>query len=259
MEITTRQTIQSLINTRDAVIIAYVHIKDEKNKLENLFNTVRGHGSPLDISFSNQPYDKPESVNFDKYFWLRLTELFSLERFMLCTEYNAMVRKITDQYDFPEFTEKNIEAFLCGCKDWIKNGINAMCDRVYKDLTEGTYWVNKERKKRNNNGIDKNFILTTRDYCRIEYYYSDPTITDDLEKMCYLIDGKRLPEIGIVQQIRKNKNTNHLTGENDYFTLRVCKNGNSHYSFKNRWEKKLNALLADRTVLTAYVERIKLI
>ena len=50
------------------------------------------------------------------------------------------------------------------------------------------------KRKRNNNGIDKHFIITTGDHYAMRWWSGRPTITDDLEKACYIIDGRELPE-----------------------------------------------------------------
>jgi hypothetical protein len=71
--------------------------------------------------------------------------------------------------------------------------------KVYADIIKGTYYVgsgfNATKKKRNNMGIDKSFILHTRDWSSTYgYWQNTPTITDDLEKVCYILSGLSLPE-----------------------------------------------------------------
>lgn len=238
-----RETIQSLILSRNKTLELYSNLKEVHLKLCQEHSIVKPY-EIVKLEFMSRKYDLDEIKEFDKYYWHKLLLLFSIERFMLCTEYEKIKWKILDDCDFLPFTEENVQGFLESCSAWIKDGVNEMLKRVFEQLIDGYYYVGKVRKKRNLNGVAKDFILYTFDYNRIAFYRDSPTITDDLEKLCFLIAGKELPKIGMIQQIEKSK---IFTAENDYFSIRVCKNGNTHYKFKDGFEKKINFLYADRT------------
>ena len=117
---------------------------------------------------------------------------------MLCTDYQKMESEI-QEFRMPAYTVQNARAWIAGLKDLINDNIKTLIKRVFQEITDGTYRVgggwNGTKKKRNNNGIDKNFILDTGDWSSCFGYWSDrPTVTDDLEKVCHLLSGKTLPE-----------------------------------------------------------------
>mgnify|MGYP001180852408 FL=1 len=110
----------------------------------------------------------------------------------------------------------------------------------------GIYYTGNVKKKRNNSKIEKRFILLTYDYDSIYGYSNRNTITDDLEKICYLINGIKLPEKTLKQKMYENKEG---IGENDYFKIKVCKNGNTHYELDDDIVVKLNTICADRNAI----------
>ena len=205
------------------------------------YNGLCGY-SPLRLEsrFENHSENAAER-HVDRTCWRYLVKLFELERYMLCTEFKAMEKKI-DDFDFPAYTVDNTYRYIDSLKETIYDNVRTMMKTVYANLCDGTYHTGSgyraPKKKRNNNGIDKMFILGTRDYMRVFGYYSDsPTITDDLEKLCYILDGKKLPEQTIIRTMRAEKAEEW---GNEYFDLKVCKNGNTHYKLHDDIRAKLN-------------------
>lgn len=83
-------------------------------------------------------------------------------------------------------------------------------------------------------------LIDTRDYSSVFGFYSrsrDPSITDDLEKVCYILDGKTLPEVTLKATLRGDKATE---GKNEYFSVKICKNQNTHYTLEDETRRKLN-------------------
>jgi len=115
-----------------------------------------------------------------------------------------------------------------------------------EDYFTGSGYSNRTRKKRNNNGIDKHFIITTNDHYHLGWYSGKPTITDDLEKACYILDGQSVPEITIKETMRRGK---IWESENKYFRIRVCKNGNTHYWLHDDIRNKLNLYGARKGII----------
>lgn len=175
----------------------------------------------------------------DKEIWFYLIDFYHLEKYMLCTEYDKLKKQIYD-YNFPIFNLNNANQWLSALKKVVYENIQKLIDDVFEHITCGTYYTGPNgyiKKKRNNSGIDKHFILTTHDCSYLGWYNRGPTITDDLEKACYLIDGKELPDITIKENIKREK---RWEGENNYFKILICKNGNTHYWIKDFIRDKLN-------------------
>lgn len=182
-----------------------------------------------------------ERKHVDRSCWRYLVQMFEVERYTLCTQFKDIEKKI-EEFNFPEFTVENAYGYIDSLRETIYSNVRTMMKTVYANLCDGAYYTgggyNAPKKKRNNNGIDKMFIISTRDYSRVFGYYGDtPTITDDLEKLCYILDGKRLPDQTIIRTMRAEKASEW---SNEYFTLKVCKNGNAHYKIEDEIRAKLN-------------------
>lgn len=103
------------------------------------------------------------------------------------------------------------------------------------------------RKKRNNNGVDKRFILRTGDWSMMFAYWGErPTVTDDLEKVCYLLAGRTLPEKTAKALMRAEKREEY---SNEFFAIKVCRNGNTHYTLSDEIRDKLNRYGPEGAVL----------
>ena len=194
--------------------------------------------------------------NIDYYCWMYVVGLYHLEKYMLCTEYNKMMKEICNGKT-PVFNPENAKMWLHGLRELIYENIKTMIESVFEKLMTKKYGTGNKIKKRNNNGIDKNFIITTRDYQSIHGYYSysfgtnNPTVTDDLEKVCYILDGKNLPEITIKMKMKNNStyDCRCVEMENAYFKIKTCKNGNTHYTINDDIRNKLNKLGADSSII----------
>lgn len=210
----------------------------EDNK--NLSNSIDGY-DPL--SFKYNQYYSPD--NYEKYInrmcWRYIVGIFDLQKYMLCSEYDKMMKKI-EENDIPDFNRETVLGWIAGLKQLIHDNLNTLVKQVFEQITKEKYYTgpggwNGQQKKRNNNGVDKFFILTTCDFRRVFGYYHDITITDDLEKCLYILAGKQLPEESIKDIMRKEKVSEY---ENEIWKIKVCKNGNTHYWIND--EKILNLL-----------------
>lgn len=203
----------------------------------------------IDIQFGTYA-KRREEIYVDRCCWRHLVRMFNLEKYMLCTEYKKMLEDI-DNDNTPIFTIENAEGWVAGLKETIYENVRLLCKRVYDNLISGTYrtggsYCTSKKKKRNNNGIDSFFILSTGDYSRVFGYYDRPTITDDLEKACYLLDGKLVPEVTMIQRARSDKASEV---SNEYFSVRMCANGNTHFRIAEGTANKLNRICPDGTLI----------
>lgn len=245
-----RKNINDVYAMKLSILKEYEKLEAADIKIKDLFEGVNSHSfHRLDFN-SNSFSENRNEKEIDKRCWFYLVKIYQLNKYMLCTEYEKMTSQI-EKYDFPVFNLDNAETWLDGLKGLVYESVRKLIEDVYGRITEKTYptgsgW-DKTEKKRNNNGIDKHFILTTYDHNAITWYSQRPTITDDLEKACYIIDGKSVPECTIKENLRKGK---QYEGENDYFRIKICLNGNTHYWIKDEIRNKLNFYGAKRGVIS---------
>lgn len=244
--IATRHSVESLYAARVDLIDKLRAFDELDIAIQQAFEGVRGYRPYyIDYKFDYHQASSKDPTPAEKYVdrvcWHYLVKLFFLERYLLCTEYEKMLGEI-DNFKTPAFTVENANAWLAGLKDLINDNVRALVKKVYREIIDGTYYTgsghNAPRKKRNNNGVDKRFIIRTGDYNLIfGYWGSSPTITDDLEKVCYLLDGKMVPEKTAKQTMKAEKISEYSC---DYFALKICANGNTHYTLSDATRDRLN-------------------
>jgi hypothetical protein len=237
-----RHTVESLFAWKSATLSKMADIQRLDNELTQAFELICGY-SPvrLDMKYANFEKNRDEKY-VDYSCWNYLIRIFYLERYMLCTDYEKLKKEIED-FQAPQFTIENANAWIASLKSLIYENVNTLVKKVFASLTEGAYYTggssysSRAKKKRNNNGVDASFILSSGDNYRLHYYSDRPTITDDLEKVCYILAGKPLPEVTAIRQMYNEKTTEY---SNDLFSIKVCKNGNTHYAISEDIREKLN-------------------
>lgn len=242
-DIMIRHTVESLFAIRCKTIEKAKEMAKLNEEVSELYQEVNGY-SPYRIENSNRigylQNDTEKSI--DQALWRYLVKLYNLEKFMLCTDYEKMVKEI-EEFRTPDFTIENANGWIAGLKSTIRDNVNTLVKKVYAEITSGHYYTGGagyrgEKKKRNNNGIDKNFILYTADWGTIfAYWSSKPSIMDDLEKVCYILNGKTLPEKTLRNVMKGGKVD---TASNDYMSVRVCRNGNTHFAITDETRNLLN-------------------
>lgn len=60
---------------------------------------------------------------------------------------------------------------------------------------------------------------------------------DDLEKVCYILAGKTLPEKTLRDSLRADKVD---TASNPYMSVKLCRNGNTHFTLEDDTRALLN-------------------
>ncbi len=257
-EIAKRPLIPDIYKMKIEALSKIKEVETITKELDKVLEPYQGF-KPYRIDWRYRDYnERREERYIDKICWYYLANLFELQKYMLCTEYEKMNKEI-ENFQTPIFNPTNAEAWLSQLKDLIHKNIKTMLKSVYDKIINDYYFTgsgsgysNRKKKKRNNNGIDKTFILTTNDYDRIFGYSSYLSITDDLEKACYLLDGKTIPEKTIMGIMRSDK---LLIAENKYFKIKLCKNGNTHYTIFDDTRNKLNLIGPDGNIIG---EKIKI-
>ena len=243
-----RKTIEDIYKIKLDLLYDLKELVKISNKIDETIQDIKGY-APFRIDFRYDSWDDNRETKYiDRTCWIYLVNLFELQKYMLCTEYKKM-RDDIDKFNFPEFTIENANGYIQSLKHIIYDNVKTMMKTVYNKITEETYYTgagytNRKEKKRNNNGIDSMFILTTYDYSRIFRYSGTPTITDDLEKLCYILHGEKLPDNTLIQNMYSEKK---YEMENKYFKIRCCKNGNTHFHINEETRNKLNLYGSDPT------------
>lgn len=244
-EITHRLSIADMYRLKTEALDALKRFDAMEQETRAIYNALHGY-APFRVEYRYEYHgDDAEIKNIDRTCWRLLVQMADLNRYMLCTEFDKMNKDI-EEFRFPVFTVENAEGYISSLRDIIYDNVKTMMRKVYEGITNGHYYTgsgysSRQKKKRNNNGIDKSFILATGDIHRIAGSFSygiRPTLTDDLEKLCYLFDSAKLPENTLIEKMRSSRATE---GSNEYFHIKVCKNGNTHYTLSDDIRNKLNA------------------
>lgn len=240
--IQTRHTVESLYALRCSTLECAKTLWAMDKELHAKYEEVAGH-SPYRVENYNRIYDcvSQDQKSIDQALWRYLVRLYNLEKFMLCTDFEKMVGEI-DRYQTPDFTIENANGWIAGLKGTIRDNVNILVKKVYAEITSAHYFTGGgyrgEKKKRNNNGIDKIFIIYTADWSTIFAYWQDrPSIMDDLEKVCYILNGKSLPDKTLRHMMRDSR---EATASNPYMSVKLCQNGNTHFTIEETTLALLN-------------------
>lgn len=241
-DIQVRHTVESLFALRCKILTDARTLWTLDKQIRESYDSINGH-SPYRIENTNRIYgEDQDEKSVDQAMWRYLVKLYNLEKFMLCTDYAKMSDEI-DHFQTPVFTIENANGWLDGLKGLIRENVNTLVKKVYSEITNEFYYTGGsgyrgEKKKRNNNGIDAKFIIYTADYHSIYSYWSDkPTIMDDLEKVCYILDGKTLPQKTLRLMLKEKKS---LEASNEYIGVKLCQNGNTHFTVTDDIRSMLN-------------------
>lgn len=249
-EVMIRLGISDVFAVKVELLGQIARLKAIDGDIRKTFERINGY-SPIDLHERYETHAQDAAEKYvDKVCWRYLVSLFHLEKYMLCSDYDQMQKDI-DGCRTPPFTVENAEAWIAGLKDLIHDNVRTLVKKVFQEITQGTYRTgssyNAPRKKRNNNGVDKRFILRTGEWSMMFAYWGEhPTVTDDLEKVCYLLAGRTLPEKTAKALMKAEKREEYSNG---FFTIRVCRNGNTHYTLTDEIRDKLNRYGPEGAVL----------
>jgi len=242
-EVIKRFNINDLCELRNKMISQYKEIQEMQKTIDETFSLI---GAYPDIKLDNRIRiggSNQEQKDVDQKMWVYLISYCNLEKYMLCTDYKNLEKEI-EQFKTPDFTFENVTNWIAGLKSLIYDNVNTLIKSIFKSITEGSYYTgggsynSSKKKKRNNNGVDNFFILSVNDWSTISgYNMFRPTITDDLEKVCYIISGYPVPDITCKDIMRKEHKFEY---ENEFFKLKIHQNGNTHYTITDAVKNKLN-------------------
>ena len=243
-ELAKRKTLLDLIETKAKLVQEMKNLHKQDQLLESAFKEVDGY-RPYRIEY-NERYQTDEQI-IDKAMWRYLVKYFHLKDFMLSTDYEKLENQV-EHNQTPSFNLDNAGAWIADMKNMINRGVQGLAESVYNRIINAPYWTSGNiKKKRNNMGLDSFFILTTGDYKEQWYTYHERlTITDDLEKLCYLLDGENLPEPGLKNLALRTK---VMEIECPYFKIKMCKNGNTHYFLTDETVARLNKIGANSNII----------
>lgn len=234
--------IEALVSLRNAAIAKSQAILALENEIKDIFKPIDRY-SVLEIheKHMNYVYGKTLTQKIDYEFWSATVSYYDMKKYMLCSEYDKMIKQLYE-FNFPEFTYDNVMTWREGLKALVYDNIQRMIEEVFAQITDGTYrtggsYSTSQKKKRNNNGIDKHFILSAYDNSS---YNSRPTITDDLEKCCYIVNGETLPQKTLKQTALAPWDAKSGEAENNYLKIKICANGNTHYWIEEKTRNILN-------------------
>ena len=121
-EISVRHDIDSLVRLKNNYLI-YI---EKLDVIDNSFSaTMKEINSfpPYRLTYDFKNYGKGNEIKYiDQQIWYYLTMLFELQKYMLCTDYEKLLKDI-DNFNFPEFTKQNAEGWLAGLKGVIHENI----------------------------------------------------------------------------------------------------------------------------------------
>lgn len=237
-----RHTIKSLFDIKLKIIENVYIMNDSAKNIDLLYKEINGY-TPYRIEMNEHIYcDNRDEKIIDRSLWLYMVKLYNLEKFMSCSSYYDMLSEINN-YKTPIFSIENAYGWVNSLKTTIRENVSDLIKKVYNDVTNSFYYTGNgyrgEKKKRNNNGIDKKFIIYTGDYSSINgiYYSNRPSIMDDLEKVCYILDGELLPDVTLRDTLKRE---NVYYGNNKYFSVKLCANGNTHFTINEEIRVMLN-------------------
>lgn len=240
-----RLDIKDIIDLRNQSVIEMKKLEEQMFILDKTCKQLDGI---MPAPYSLQKHYSADAIKILDYrYWRYMVKYFHLQDFMLSSEYEKLSKQV-ENYQTPEFTEKNVIGWVFGMKDLINNGVKNLAETLFNELTNAKYITDNKTKKRNNNGVSKRFIIRANDY---GYLYSDnrqPTITDDLEKLCYILDSKELPEHRMKESLY---NEGYYYGEAScpYFSIKICKNNNTHYLLTDETVVMLNKIGANSNII----------
>jgi hypothetical protein len=237
-ELIKRLSVEDIIKLRND---SYREMKKLQEQAKILEDTCKKLDGRMSSPYSLQKHFSADAVKILDYrYWRYMVQYFHLQDFMLSSEYEKLSNEV-EHFRTPEFTYENVIGWVAGMKDLINNGVKTLAESVYNEIIKATYETGSRTKKRNNNGVDKRFIIRTGDYGYDYCCSREPTITDDLEKLCYILDGKELPEHRMKEKIYRDY---RYLGETScpYFSIKVCKNNNTHFLLTDETVARLNKI-----------------
>jgi len=196
----------------------------------------------------------------DVRFWHQCLEEFQVEKFLTTTDKEKLYEKLEDEA--PVFNFENVMATIHGFMNSKEATATAMIRKIYEEVTDVVFRKGNSFRatgeKRLQTGIPKSFrasIFYTYGKGLPAYISSMNSrfaLIEDLERACYLVDGKLQPDrqLNIHSLVDLALRNHRSIVDGPYFQLEMFKNGNVKVTFKslevlktlNHWGQKGNRL-----------------
>jgi hypothetical protein len=221
-----------------------------------------GHSLPINVSVDR---NRVRNIDKDRTFDRAIDErswnyFFGSGRLMDIMSQDDIERFHKKLSDPDPFTAEEAFKYYNSAEDIAVNSFERLLHSVFEKLTSATYrpgnsWKN-DRKKQNNREIDNYFRMSSSikkgHFGKWEWHYYSVPIYDDLEKVCFLLDGKNPPKQPNTINCRIKSESCNIIG-NEYFTITLYLNGNNKVNFLrddireklNKYGPKGNALGVD--------------
>jgi hypothetical protein len=196
--------------------------------------------------------------DLDKNFWHEILDEYQAEKYMTATDKKNFFEKLDE--NSPIFDLENVQTMVDSFVNSKEALATNMIAKIYENVTDSYFRVGGKNRgeKRIQKEIPASFRLSVfYTYGKgLPSYVSTSNsrfnIISDLERACYLCDGKKQPDYNNTIESRTTlvfrEGKDYLEGE--YFNLKFYKNGNVLISFNNldvlntlnKWGRKNNRI-----------------
>lgn len=225
--------ILDLIKARNEALELYNHATASINKAAAVCSSINNRLFPLVRMHDNFKAD------LDRRFWRHSMSLTGFDKYM-----DAVARKEFEnslERNPPEFTIENIRATFLGSYQQADLFFNRGIVNMFKRLS-GEYKTN-DCFKVSEKVILKGWFSSSK-YFGLEVNYSFEPEMNDLDRVIKVLDGKEFIEYELPIQIRQA--VKEQVFENEYFKIKMFKNGNAHLWFKRLdLLEKANEIIAE--------------
>lgn len=217
------KTISDMINDRNDIIRYLTDADRSLTKARNLCSQVGGYIFPVENFRSYTDIDKL-TVSVDRRMWRRTIELTGFNKFM-----DAQARVEFDkslEVNPPEFNEGNVRATLISSASQAGEMMNRGVVNLFKSLC-GKYKTNDGFKVNKKIILSRWFTVFMGDIS--VNYHQEPEM-NDLDRVVRTIDHVDFKEHSFSSELRRS--ASYGSFENEYFKIKMFKNGNAHLWFK---------------------------
>ncbi len=228
------QTPAELAALRKDLINRFNRIQQEIEDYNEILHTVVAYGPTVALqeggySRVNEEWLLPE---LDRSIWKYFFGASKLSELMSQKQTKEFQEKLKD----PEpFTTQAALVYKANIGGIAREQVQTLIKQVFENLTNNWYWTGNQRKKRSNTKIDVSCHVC--EGIRWDGFFksfrindSYPPIFNDVEKACFVLDGKLPPKYPDDIHSHINELKSGLVG-NEYFTVLCYKNGNQKVKF----------------------------
>ena len=237
-ELTKTETLEDVCKGRDYQAQLIMQIFQLASKLKVCTNEVANK-----IRYPEFIKDEDiESIRqtMDYGYWRNFLEINQVEKYLTSNDKEKLFEKLSK--NTPLFNFENATNMLNEFMNSKEATATNMIKKIYEEITDMVFRIGNKGKneKRIQTGIPEKFRLSIfYSHYGFPSYVSDSnsrfTMIDDLERACYLCDGKLQPDrqftIRSTTALALREGRMHV--ENDYFSMQMFLNGNVKITFTN--------------------------